>query len=56
MTIRELFNWAKERNALDKEITINYTCNDDWYNYCEDLGEGNLIEDANEVIIDIDTT
>lgn len=56
MTIRELYKWAKERNALNKEISINYTCNDDWYNYCEDLSERQLTENTNEVIINIDTT
>ena len=56
MTIKELYEWGKRRNALDKEITINYTCNDDWYNYYEDFDERNLTEDANEVIIDIDAT
>lgn len=55
MTIKELYELAKLRHCEDLPISIEYTCSDDWYSYCEFLKETDIhfLQEDGEVVIDI---
>lgn len=36
MTVRELYEWAKERNALDLDIVVQYRDSGGYYYGCDD--------------------
>lgn len=33
MTIKEFYEWAVKNKCEDREMGIDYSCEDDWYNY-----------------------
>lgn len=38
MTVREIFNLAESLGVADKPLSIDYTCDDDWFNWSGDTG------------------
>lgn len=55
MTVKELYDYAVKTGNKNAPIIINYNCNDDWYNYCEELHkeEVGLSHKNNLIIITI---
>ena len=49
MTIREIFKLAESLGVADKPIYIDYSCNDDWYDWC-----GNTNNKKVKIVTDID--
>lgn len=54
VTIKDLYEKAKEKGLENAKIRICYTCNDDWYNYSDALHENDICFGDNVVIIEID--
>lgn len=42
MTVKELYDWCKNRNIENCELLIEYACNDDYYSFSETIKESNL--------------
>ena len=55
MTIKELYEWAKSMELENSILTLNYKCDDYWYNYNDYIKLNNLtIDDYNNIVIEID--
>lgn len=54
MTIRQLYEMAKKKNALDIPIKCNYSCDDSWYDINDMLlTEENVLINECEVFLDL---
>lgn len=53
MTVKELYEMAKEKHMEDAQLVLDYACNDCWYNYCEIINK-NEINFTESVIISIE--
>ena len=42
MTIREIFELAEKSGLADTPLEINYTCNDDWYDFYGDTNDDKI--------------
>ena len=42
MTVKELYDWCKNRNIENCELLIEYACSDDYYSFSETIKESNL--------------
>lgn len=56
MTIREIFEYAKSKGLEDTPLEIEYTCNDDWYNFNGDTNNPNVSVDkiGDAIVLSID--
>lgn len=56
MTIREIFELAKKHGLADTPLEIEYTCNDDWYNFNGDTNDNRVSIDkiGDGIVISID--
>lgn len=52
-TIEKLYQIAKIRGYEDKPLKIEYTCDDNWYDYDNSLHESEILFIDNEAIITI---
>lgn len=43
MTVKDLYEWAKARGVENAQLTIDYQCNDDWYNYRDDVHKEDVL-------------
>ena len=43
MTVRDLYEKAKAKGLENAPLTIDYQCNDDWYSYCDDVHEEEVL-------------
>lgn len=42
MTIREIFNLAESLGVADKPLSIDYICDDDWFDWLGDTDNKNV--------------
>lgn len=54
LTIRKLYEMAKERGEEDAQIFLDYKCDDDWYNFDEKIHKENIEFRSCKIIINID--
>lgn len=54
MTIKDLYEKAKEKGMENAELTLDYQCSDEWYSYCNDIHEGDILFLGNEICIAIE--
>ena len=43
MTVKELYEMAKAKGLENAPLTIDYQCDDDWYNYSGNIHEGDVL-------------
>ena len=52
MTIKEIYEYAKARGLEDTPLEIEYTCNDDWYDFNGDTDDNNVnIDEIGDAIV-----
>ena len=42
MTVKELYEMAKEAHMEDAHLVLVYTCSDCWYDYCEIINKNEI--------------
>lgn len=53
MTVKELYNYCVKNHCENKMLTIDYTCNDCWYDYYEQIKWKDIKNLNNEVAITV---
>ena len=54
MTIKDLYDMAKAIGIENATLTLDYQCNDDWYSYCNDINQDDIVFLDNEICISIE--
>lgn len=50
MTVKDLYEMAKAKGMENAHLTLDYQCDDDWYDYCNDINESDVLFLGNDEI------